>query len=273
MTADMRASPAVRVPGRGATFRLLDADPDLSVALGPDDLRVARCAVRTLHRLIPEGPWAGVRAETPEALVAVVLDGFLLRCSTVSGRTAGEVLGPGDVIVPCASAAEDLRTTLVSWSALSACGLAILDATAMRRAGRWPEIVTELLRRAGARASRLAREDAIRRTPRIEERLLALLAELAGRWGRVTPGGIVLDVPLTHEVLSQLAGAQRPTVTTALKALRRRGILSRRPDRRWVLAADSTLVDPTSDARDAPPVSRMTPAGVGSHLAPAGTVR
>ena len=50
-------------------------------------------------------------------------------------------------------------------------------------------------------------------------RLWMLFWELADRYGKVHPDGIHLDLPLTHEVLSHLAGARRPSVSGALTRL------------------------------------------------------
>ena len=50
------------------------------------------------------------------------------------------------------------------------------------------------------------------------------------RWQAVRP------THLTHEMLSQLVCAQRPTVTTSLQRLAADGRLRRRRDRTWLLA-------------------------------------
>ena len=66
-----------------------------------------------------------------------------------------------------------------------------------------------------------------------------LFWHLSERWGRVTAEGVRLELPLTHEVLAELVGAQRPTVTTALSRLARRGELVRVAGRSWLLRASS----------------------------------
>jgi CRP/FNR family cyclic AMP-dependent transcriptional regulator len=76
---------------------------------------------------------------------------------------------------------------------------------------------------------------------RVEDRLLALLAYAAVRWGRVTPTGVALDLPATHELLGLLVGARRPTVSLALSTLREPGLLARREDGMCLLAADCDL--------------------------------
>ena len=52
------------------------------------------------------------------------------------------------------------------------------------------------------------------------------------------PDGLVLPLPLPHQRLADLIGARRPAVTSALGDLSRRGAISRRGDRSWVLHGD-----------------------------------
>jgi CRP/FNR family cyclic AMP-dependent transcriptional regulator len=57
----------------------------------------------------------------------------------------------------------------------------------------------------------------------IEVRLLIVLWHFADRWGRVTPEGVMLPLPLSHGLLAGIVGSRRPTVSTALGSLRNRG--------------------------------------------------
>jgi CRP/FNR family transcriptional regulator, cyclic AMP receptor protein len=77
--------------------------------------------------------------------------------------------------------------------------------------------------------------------PRVEDRVMALFCDLADRWGRATPEGIRIDVPLTHAVIGQLVGARRPTVSLALTDLAAAGRLVRQDERCWLLTADVPL--------------------------------
>jgi CRP/FNR family transcriptional regulator, cyclic AMP receptor protein len=57
--------------------------------------------------------------------------------------------------------------------------------------------------------------------------VLAKLVQLARKFGRVTPDGIRLDIPLTHQLLADAVGAARETVTVALRDLRQNGMVER----------------------------------------------
>ena len=84
--------------------------------------------------------------------------------------------------------------------------------------------------RAAERSERLAVQQAIAQLPRVDLRILALLWHLTERTGRVGSEGVILPVPLTHELLGRLVGARRPTVSLALKQLTQRGHVARHPE-------------------------------------------
>ena len=105
--------------------------------------------------------------------------------------------------------------------------LAVLDPRWTARAAAWPQLGAELAGRALERSLRLVIGMAIAQQPRLDVRLWMLFWELADRYGKVHPDGIHLDLPLTHEVLSHLAGARRPSVSGALTRLADDGRLRR----------------------------------------------
>ena len=64
-----------------------------------------------------------------------------------------------------------------------------------------------------------------------------MLWQFAYRWGTVMPAGVALRLPLTHQLLAEVVGAERPTVTTALGCLKQDGLVEqiRGRDRGWLL--------------------------------------
>jgi CRP-like cAMP-binding protein len=119
--------------------------------------------------------------------------------------------------------------------ALKPTQLAVLDAAFVLRTARWPAINGKIVSRVAARARYLALTQAVTHLHRARARVLILFWLLAERWGTVTPGGVQVDLPLTHEVLAMLVGAHRPTVTIALQRLARAGFLIRERSDRWLL--------------------------------------
>jgi CRP/FNR family transcriptional regulator, cyclic AMP receptor protein len=87
---------------------------------------------------------------------------------------------------------------------------------------------------------------AIAQQPRLDQRIWLLFWELADRHGRVHRDGVHLDLRLTHEVISHLVAARRPSVSTALSKLAGRGIL-RREGGGWVLTGPPPPESPGED--------------------------
>ena len=73
--------------------------------------------------------------------------------------------------------------------------------------------------------------------PRVDFRLQVLFWHLAERWGRMRADGVLLPLRLTHSVLADLIAARRPTVSSALAELSRRGVLTT-TDEGWRLAGE-----------------------------------
>jgi CRP-like cAMP-binding protein len=121
------------------------------------------------------------------------------------------------------------------WRALETTRVALLDYDFGLRAGGIPMVSRALLTLATRTSSWLFAKSLILSSPGIEERLLLLFALLGERWGKVTPGGVSLRLPLTHAVLASLCGSRRPSVTMALHALEREGLLSCTAKGSWLL--------------------------------------
>jgi hypothetical protein len=220
---------------------VLDVDVGLAEVIPQDQRAQARQAVAANVLELPAaGRW---REPIPSDSVRggyglLVVDGLVLRRVRVGGRYAAELLGPGDLLRPWqhdpATATLALEWT---WRVVETTRLAVLDPRWTARASTWPQLGAELAGRALARSLRLVVGAAIAQQPRLDVRLLMLFWDLADRYGKVHPDGIHLDLPLTHEVLSQLAGARRPSVSGALTRLADNGRL-RREGRTWILSGD-----------------------------------
>ena len=215
---------------------LLDLDPDLlsraslDETVGLPDVLPVRC-VR-----IPTGKW------DPESLMdsayfgILVASGRLAARVGVGGRRHVEILGPGDVGQPWIGDIDGSNIpSAPEWRVLQEMQVAILDRRFAAFAGRWPVITRTLLERLVLRSRRLVFQLAVLSVPQIAQRIELVMWHFADRWGRVTRDGIVLELPLSHELLAQVVGSQRPSVTTALSDLRQRGRVERREDGCWVL--------------------------------------
>ena len=234
-----------------AVIHVLAEDRRLAAQLPPGDLAAAKQHLVAGELRLPEGPW---RPEHPLGAAAgdlgfLVVDGLLSRDVRVGRHACADLLGAGDVLRPWDAAEDGIAAPVrheFAWRVIQPARLAVLDARFAALAGRFPPLVAELMSRALRRSRDLAVLLAIAGMPRLDARLLAALWHLADRWGHVGPEGTLLPVRLTHETLAGLVGAQRPSVTTALRALERRGALRRDAAAGWLL-----LGDPPGDAERA----------------------
>jgi CRP/FNR family cyclic AMP-dependent transcriptional regulator len=127
--------------------------------------------------------------------------------------------------------------------------VAVLDERFAASARRWPGLSTVVYERLAEQLDDTAVRAAIVGLPRIEERVLALFWQLADRWGVVTPDGIVVRLALTHAMIGELVGAQRPTVSLALQALAEAGDLRRATPSTWALSrASHAKLEPAAGA-------------------------
>jgi CRP/FNR family cyclic AMP-dependent transcriptional regulator len=217
---------------------LIDADGELADVLSPQEVeRAKRGALARISRLSP-GVWDAAAALERDSHHRgfLVVDGLLSREVDVLGRRCVELIGPCDVLRPWTWDEEGSHVQAeVGWMVLEQTTMAVLDHGLVERIMPWPALGVELFNRGTRRAHHLAVALAISHHQRVDDRLLLTLWHLAERWGRVTPAGIVVPLPLGHQRLADLVGAHRPSVTSALGELTRSGAISRRDDGVWVL--------------------------------------
>jgi CRP/FNR family cyclic AMP-dependent transcriptional regulator len=201
-----------------ASISIVDADPDLADLLDARAVERARREAVTRVQYLSAGEWDAAAAHEPAEHHRgfLIVDGLLSRTVDVLGRRCVELVGHGDVMRPWRWDEEGSHVKAeVGWTALE-----------------------DTFNRGTRRAHHLAVALAIAHHQRVDDRLLLTLWHLAERWGRVHADGIVVPLPLSHQRLADLVGAQRQSVTTALGELTRDGAVSRRDDGDWVLHGD-----------------------------------
>jgi CRP/FNR family cyclic AMP-dependent transcriptional regulator len=212
-----------------ATVRLVDVEPDLAADLTGEDLVLARRHLVVPALDLPIGVWAP-GPQVAGSLAVLVVGGMVLRDGVTLDRPDVELFGPGDYLDPRLFADASSE-----WRVIEPVRLALLDERVVLVARRCPQLISRLMQRLFDGHHEHHRLAAIRALPRVEERVIGLLTHQASRWGRVTPEGITLALPVTHELLGRLVGARRPTISLALAELRDQGRLRRLPDGRWLL--------------------------------------
>ena len=218
---------------------MLEVDPELASGIPEDELHDAmRLSVARAVALEP-GVWSSPAGpDESTALGLHVLSGFLSNRLRSGGRAALEILGPSDLLRPWVRRdPASLIGSQLEWTVHTPAEVAILDGAFARRMARWPEVFVALMHRVTLRARRLALQAAINSNPTVQERMTLTLWNYADRWGRVTPEGVRLALPLRHHHLAAAIGAQRPSVSSAISALRAAGQLESIRDG-WLLRGD-----------------------------------
>jgi CRP/FNR family cyclic AMP-dependent transcriptional regulator len=236
-----RGPDAQRAP-HAAPLRTIDvvgAWPEIAGFVPSADLALARRAL--VARVITaedEDLFERPRTRAHGALTFLVVEGVVLKVTSFAGRSALELLGPGDLLAPPLTAARQAESPAVSrYMAHGLASVAVLDDRFRRAARHWPGILDCLHECLGRQTHRASGHLAILHLPRVEDRIVALFADLAERFGRMTPDGIVIDLALTHQVIADLVGSRRPAASLSLQALAADGIVERLDDGRWHLAA------------------------------------
>src|SRR4051794_21102311 len=237
-----------------AHIALSDADAEFASGIPAADRALAARVLKVPRLDLDAGAWRPpARDRVGDAPLALVVDGLIGRHVDLGARVATQILGPGDVFGPWPATDDAFLPPAVRWSAYGPATIAVLDGRFAAAAQRWPALSRIVQTRLAALADRVAFDLAICQLPRVGDRVLALLWHLAERFGRIAPDGVVVGVRLTHRLIGELVGAQRPTVSLALTSLLEEGRVIRRHDGTLVL--------------DGAPIGAVAPAAVPARLA------
>ena len=210
--------------------RVLVEDRELAESVDVDRRILAERSCVANLIVIQRGRWNAGRLadDTAAGFGLLVLRGLISGRVGRRGGYGAELLGPGDLLRPLqrpfARAPVPFDST---WAVIDPARIAVLGPRFVARAAPFPEVATAIVARALLRTRRLAVTMAIVHHPRVDTRLHVLFWSLAGRWGRVTPDGTVLPLPITHALLAEMIASRRPTVTKALAQLADGGLVSR----------------------------------------------
>lgn len=212
---------------------LLNEEPALVDGL---DARRRKAAERRLHVpavTLNRGPWRPPSGPTSNGIGFYIVEGLILRRVLVRNGRSVELLAKGDCLLPWRE--EPSSFSKSEWSVAERSVLALLDLRHGSPLASWPTLAAQIAAKAIDRSRRLAVQSAIMSIVGVEDRLHALLWALAERWGEVGGEGIEVEVNVPQNVLAEMVGARRPTVSQALGTLAERGLLVARGHGRWLL--------------------------------------
>ena len=221
-----------------SVVRILEEDPDLHERIpGTERARAVAEAIARIETF-GRGKWQERRDDDHhDGFGLLVLDGILARRVTLGRFECTELLGQGDLLRPWSFAGQHSTSIAseVSWNVVEPVRLATLDRRFSLAVSPWPEISAALMDRIVHRARWLAFQLAVCHLVRVDTRLLLMLWHYADRWGRMTPEGARVHLPITHSVFASVVGSRRPSVTTALGRLQDDGLVQRLAHGSWLL--------------------------------------
>jgi CRP/FNR family cyclic AMP-dependent transcriptional regulator len=227
---------------------LLSLDADLGLLLSEERRRRASLELDVVVASAAPGLWRPDSLCSPHRasnIGLLVIDGVIVRATTLLDCPSAELFGPGDIIRTWhADPGSQPLSAAIEWRALERTTVAVLDSTTALALRQYPEIMAVVLDRIDARAERLAMTQAISQLTGVETRIEALLWHLSQRWGRVGRDGVIVALALSHRLIGALVGARRPTVSTALARLAADGRVIRRPDGLWLLTDAKSVQNP-----------------------------
>lgn len=207
----------------------------------------AQIARRSVSIVLARGAAWGLVPGSDVALLTVE-EGFVLISAAMGEGCNGGHLGNGSrrIILATGESGTFLPPPAVGerLEALTPCRITVISADSLRALLRFPvvaeAIADALVEALGERQATIRTCAYVRHCERVREKLL----QLARGYGHVVPGGVRIDFPLTQQLLADMVGSARETVSLALSELAREGFVHRQ-QRRYVLRiASRDLVPP-----------------------------
>lgn len=159
--------------------------------------------------------------------VYVVLHGHI---RVMAGSAAGRgvvlaVCGPGEILGELS--AIDGRPRSATLEALDAVDVLLIPAARLPGlCDLHPRIAWSLLLVVARRLRDTDRERAEYGGGTSTQRIVALLLDLAERWGQPCEDGILIDTPATQQELAETASTSRESMARVLRQLRKRGLVT-----------------------------------------------
>ena len=236
---------ASRLRAGPAYASVLREDPDLAAGLSDADRRAALSLFRAPVVQASGQRWSPPHYDPGHTFGLLILDGLLGRRVRI-GRTVGtELLGVGDIVRPWEDAHPfELIPAAFDWRVFAPTRLAVLDERMTTLIGRRPQLTVNFSGRIMRQARRATYLMVVSHLPRIEDRVLTTLWHIASTCGKVTPDGVSIPFRITHEVLGEIVGAHRPSVTVAIQTLETRGRLIRAAGNGFILTGEPPEWEP-----------------------------
>jgi CRP-like cAMP-binding protein len=191
------------------------------------DLQLPSTAVEELFATAPQAVLPGGAVQSVSSLrdvrALIVDEGFVVLRTTDPATGRGVVLchGGRGTVLPFVLPSHDVVALVDS-------RLRVITVDVYERLLEVPAATQALLRGTEAMVRQQGRTVVGLASSHHVDRLREKLLQLAEDHGRVCRDGVLLQLPITHELLAEMIGSARETVTRAVDALEQNGFLLRR---------------------------------------------
>jgi hypothetical protein len=218
---------------------LLKEEPDLAQGLSEPDRRAALSLFRAPVLEVNGPTWQPPEFDPSTTFGLLILDGLIGRRMRIGRAVATELLSDGDIVRPWdETSVWEMVPPQLDWRVFAPARVAVIDERLTTLIGRRPQLSVNFSGRLLRRARSATYLMVVSHLPRVEDRVHATLWHLGSNWGKMTRDGVCLPFRLTHEVLGEIVGAHRPSVTVAMQTLQARGLLTRNSEGNYVLVGD-----------------------------------
>lgn len=217
---------------------IADLYPELVAEIPEERREAARAQLTAPLGRIPSGAWIPP-ADDAAGIGMLIVEGLSMRNVVLGDTIAAEIVGRGDILRPAQHDGTSAPVPFdVEWNVIQPTAFAVLDRSFAAALAPWPEAVEAIVAAAVSRSQGLAVHLAVCHLRRVHTRILVMMWHMADRWGKVGTEGVHVPLKMSHRAIGHLIGAQRPSVTTALRQLSSDGLVTRGADGTWMLHGD-----------------------------------
>lgn len=218
-----------------ANVPLAVVDRDLPYGLDPGAVELAQAVSVPVHE-VGKGRW--MRETRLDDFAYVVLEGLVLRTSSAEGREMTELAASGEMLGSRSPLPSDFLSDapcVERWSAATDALVAVISRRQIETLMIAPALTMRIFERIERAAENMRFTLSLAPVPRLADRIYLLLWHYAERWGSRRDGVTYLELPVNQLTMAGLIGANRSSVSLALKDLAQSGRATCSGRRTWSL--------------------------------------
>jgi len=228
----------------------------LLTAVSADDLR--RLEARSRVRRFRTGELVYLPSDAADGVLLLAEGRIRIDSTSPEGKRAIlAYVDPGELFGELAMFGGETRDELADAMAPSLV-VSLPREEVLRIMNENPGLAVGITKLIGLRRQRIERRLKSLLFRSVRQRLVELLLELAERYGRPTPEGVVIELRLSHQELASAIGSTRESVTLMMGELTDEGLVGKRRSRIILCATEMLRKQVAGDAKERHKSNRRT---------------